>query len=193
VPAERPLAEAALEHALETVALTGARRPRVLDVGCGDGWLAARIAAAGAEVAGVDPSQVALERARAAHPALELRALGPDGRLPFDDSVFDVAVCVHVLEHVADTQTLLSEIRRLLAPGGLLAVAVPWHGRLANVLTALFSFEHHHDPLEPVLRFYTKRSLHTLLEDFGFAEIEVRGAGGVPPLRHTLLARARRD
>jgi SAM-dependent methyltransferase len=164
----------------------------VLDLGCGDGRLTARLAETGARVTGVDRSRIALERAREAHPELELAAPSPDGGLPFADGWFDVVVCINVLEHVADTQRFLSELRRVLAPAGFLALAVPWHGTLKNVLIALGSFERHHDPLEPVLRFYTRRSLGRLLSEFGFEDVRLRGAGGVPLLRRTLLARARR-
>jgi ubiquinone/menaquinone biosynthesis C-methylase UbiE len=97
-----------------------------------------------------------------------------------------------VLQHVADTQLLLSEVRRVLVPAGLLAVAVPWHGRLKSALTALRSFERHHDPLEPVLRFYTPRSLRGLLEQLGFEQVELAARGGLPLARATLLAYARR-
>ena len=69
---------------------------------------------------------------------------------------------------------------------------MPYHGILKNVLVALRSFERHHDPLEPVLRFYTRRSLGRLLRDFGFDEVRLTAAGGLPHLRETLLARARR-
>ena len=95
----------ALETRLQTPAAAG---QRVLDLGCGDGrWRPA--GATGRRVTGVDPSRVALERARAAHPELELVAAAEDGRLPFDDAPFDVVTCLHVLQHVADTQALLSE------------------------------------------------------------------------------------
>ena len=165
---------------------------RVLDIGSGDGRLAARIAALGADVTGLDPSPAARERARAAHPALRWVAPDDDGSLPLPDSGFDVVTCVHVLEHVADTQSLLSEARRVLAGEGLLLITVPFHGRLRNTWTALTSFERHFDPLEPVLRFYTAASLRSLLRDFGFEHVEVRALGGPPLMRETLLATARR-
>ena len=52
--------------------------------------------------------------------------------------------------------------------------------------------ERHHDPLEPVLRFYTPRSLRALLDAFGFERIELEVRGGLPLARATLLARCRR-
>jgi 2-polyprenyl-6-hydroxyphenyl methylase/3-demethylubiquinone-9 3-methyltransferase len=176
-----------LLHALE-----GERLGRVLDVGSGDGTFAARLAAESAQVTGLDPAPTALARARAAHPELEFVAPAVDGGLPFPDASFDAVTCVNVLQHVADTQALLSEVRRVLVADGLLAVAVPFHGRLRNALVALGSFERHYDPLAPEVRFYTARSLRALLHDFGFEQVRVAARGGPPLLRETLVALGRR-
>jgi 2-polyprenyl-6-hydroxyphenyl methylase / 3-demethylubiquinone-9 3-methyltransferase len=192
LPAERPPDPLALDFALEAVRAAGddVRAVRVLDVGSGDGRVAAALARAGATVSGVDPSEVALARARASHPQLDLRLPGPEGRLPYGDGEVDVVLCLEVLQHVADTQRLLSEIRRVLVPGGTLALTVPWHGRVKGALAALTSFERAHDPLEPALRFFTPRSLGATLDALGFEAVELRGAGGLPMLRRRLLARA---
>jgi len=170
----------------------GAGEGRLLDVGSGEGALAARLAGQGALVTGVDPSPAAIERARAAHPDMNWVLPTEDGRLPAPDASLDVVTCVHVLEHVADTQGLLSELRRVLVSGGFLLVAVPFHGRFQGALTALTAFERHFDPLEPVLRFYTARSLHALLEAFAFERVETDARGGVPLMRRTLIALGRR-
>jgi 2-polyprenyl-6-hydroxyphenyl methylase/3-demethylubiquinone-9 3-methyltransferase len=172
--------------------LAGEPLGRVLDVGCGDGTFAARLAQRGMHVIGLDPAPTALERARAAHPKLDFVGPASDGRLPFDDGSFDAVTCVNVLQHVVDTQSLLSEVRRVLTPGGLLAAAVPFHGRLRNVLIALGAFERHYDPLAPEVRFYTARSLRALLHGFGFGGVALRARGGMPVLRDTLIALARR-
>jgi ubiquinone/menaquinone biosynthesis C-methylase UbiE len=179
-------------HERVLAALEGESLGRVLDVGCGDGTFAARVAEHGAQVTGLDFAPTALKRARAAHPELEFVAPADGGGLPFADASFDTVTCVNVLQHVADTQTMLSEIRRVLVPGGLLAVAVPFHGRARNVLTALRSFERHHDPIGLELRFFTARSLRDVLRGFGFEAVEVSARGGLPVLRETLIARARR-
>jgi ubiquinone/menaquinone biosynthesis C-methylase UbiE len=164
----------------------------VLDLGCGDGRLTGELAAAGADVRGADPSTVALERAREAYPEIRFDAVGPGGALPYEDAEFDAVACIHVLQHVQDTQGVMSEARRVLRPGGTLAIVVPHHGRVRNATTALFGFERHFDPLEPVVRFYTRRSLEALLNQFGLDEVRVRGAGGMPLLRRLLCATARR-
>ena len=71
--------------------------------------------------------------------------------------------------------------------------AVPYHGRLQSAVTALTAFERHFDPLEPVLRFYTARSMRALLEAFAFERIETAGRGGPPLWRRTLVALGRRS
>jgi len=195
VPAHRHVNSTALNHALDVVRDALSRsgmQTRALDLGCGDGAITAELAKDGVRVTGVDISPVAIERARAAHPQIEFEKAARDEPLPFGDATFDAVVCLNVLEHVEGTQHFLSEARRVLAPAGVLGLTVPFHGVLKNVLVALRSFERHHDPLEPVLRFYTRRSLTSLLEQFGFEQVQVTAAGGLPYLRDMLLARARR-
>jgi 2-polyprenyl-3-methyl-5-hydroxy-6-metoxy-1,4-benzoquinol methylase len=195
LPAERPAAEAH-EHVVRVLETrlhdAGRGEGRLLDLGSGDGALAGRLAEQGALVTGVDPSAAAIERAREAHPDMTWALPAEDGRLPAPDASFDVVTCVNVLQHVADTQMLMSEARRVLVSGGLFVAAVPHHGRLQGAFTALTSFERHFDPLEPVLRFYTARSLHALLEAFAFEDVETVARGGAPLLRHTLVALGRR-
>jgi ubiquinone/menaquinone biosynthesis C-methylase UbiE len=165
---------------------------RVLDIGCGEADFAACAAAAGAQVIGADIAEAALARARERHPDIDLRRVEPHGPLPFEDCEFDLVWASEVIEHVADTQRWLSEVRRVLAPGGELVITTPFHGRVKNALIALTRFERHHDPVGQHLRFYTRRSLRDLLLDFGFEPLTIRTAGGPPLLRRTLLASARR-
>jgi ubiquinone/menaquinone biosynthesis C-methylase UbiE len=99
--------------------------------------------------------------------------LEPDARLPFEDSAFDLVLCAETLEHVRDVQLLLSEARRVLAPGGRLAVTTPAHGRLTGLDVLVRGFERRFDPLSPHLRFFTARSLARLLRELGF-DVAVR-------------------
>lgn len=96
---------------------------RALDYGCGDGRLTLELEAADLTVA--DVSLVALKRARKRLGSATLVLLEPGGQLPFDDSAFDLVLCAETIEHVQDTQRLLSEFRRVLTPGGTLAVTTP--------------------------------------------------------------------
>jgi ubiquinone/menaquinone biosynthesis C-methylase UbiE len=175
---------------------------RVLDLGCGDGALTGVLAdAAGAgvgasggsgvsgSVIGVDVAEAALRRARARHPGLTFALAPVDGALPFDDGSFEVVWASEVIEHVADTARWLSEVRRVLVPGGCLLLTTPSHGRLR---LAIGGIERYSEPLGDHLHLYTARSLRELLTEFDFAVIELRSAVGPPLLRRLLFANAAR-
>jgi SAM-dependent methyltransferase len=159
---------------------------RALDLGCGTGEFAELMAQAGATVVGVDVADGALVRARARHPELDFRLAPIDGPLPFEDSGFDLVWASEVIEHVADTARWLSEVRRVLAPGGRLLLTTPSHGRLRVAVHGVEAFS---QPLGDHLHLYTRRSLRTLLGEFGFDAISVRTSAGPPLLRRLLLAR----
>lgn len=97
---------------------------RGLDVGCGTGVLAARLAALGWEMEGIDPSQGMLDvMARDAPEVKGARAFGDD--LPFDGDGFDLVVTVAALHHVADPDAVrgtLVEMARVVRPGGRIVV-----------------------------------------------------------------------
>ncbi len=90
---------------------------RVLDLGCGKGRFAVHLADQGAEVLGVDLSSAMLGCASGID-----RAKASAKRLPFADRVFDAVIAVEVLEHVGDVRPVLREARRVLRPGGRLAI-----------------------------------------------------------------------
>jgi ubiquinone/menaquinone biosynthesis C-methylase UbiE len=137
-----------------------------LDLGCGDGAVSLAVRAGRLTLADVSP--LALGRARARLPEADAVELDPDAPLPLPDGAFDLVACTETLEHVRDLQLLLSEVRRVLEPGGRLAVTTPRHRRLMAVP----------DPLSPHLRFFTKRSLGALLEAMGFDVRTVTARGG---------------
>jgi ubiquinone/menaquinone biosynthesis C-methylase UbiE len=136
-----------------------------LDLGVGDGRLAAEIAAT--RLTGADVSQVALDRARKRIPDAELVLVQPDEPLPFPDNAFDLVTCIETLEHIRDVQLALSEIRRVLRPGGRLAITTPAAARWRVLVLGL---EH---PFSPHIRAFTRRSLRTALEALGFQILEL--------------------
>jgi SAM-dependent methyltransferase len=163
------------------------RGDRVLDLGCGDGRFTGELASAGASVVGVDVAEAALARARDSQPGLDFRLAPVDGPLPLEDNSFDLVWASEVIEHVADTARWLSEVRRVLVPGGRLVLTTPAHGRLR---LALHGIERYSEPLGDHLHLYTRRSLAAVLGDLGFDRIGVRALGGAPLLRRMLVATA---
>lgn len=97
---------------------------RILDIGCGPGILARRLAEDGAAVTGIDPGEAALARARVAAPAAQFEVASGEA-LPFPDRSFDGAVMLNALHHVPNPAGALSEAARVLLPGGVLVVVEP--------------------------------------------------------------------
>lgn len=99
--------------------LAGAER--VIDVGCGEGQVARRVTALGAQVFGVDPTvaQITVAARRAGGPVY---ARASADALPYRDESFDSAVMCLVLEHIVDFEPVMTEIARVLQPGGRFAL-----------------------------------------------------------------------
>jgi len=97
-------------------------RGRLLDVGAGSGWLVGQMNALGWRAEGVDFDAHAVARARA------LGLTMHQGNLPeqrFENETFDAVTMSHSIEHVHDPVAWLAEARRILKPGGRLAIATP--------------------------------------------------------------------
>ena len=116
-----------VEHYLrKRTAFVAAFCPRgsALDVGCGTGALAQRLAGIGYDVVGVDPSEGMLEIMRARSP--ETRAVKASGTsLPFDDDSFDLVLTVAAMHHIADPDGIrrtLAEMVRVAKPSGRILV-----------------------------------------------------------------------
>jgi 2-polyprenyl-3-methyl-5-hydroxy-6-metoxy-1,4-benzoquinol methylase len=156
---------------------------RVLDLGCGDGAFAAVLTDAGAQVQAADVARAAVERAARRAPAATVRVVPEGAPLPYAEDAFDVVWLGETVEHVADVAGLLAEVRRVLRWGGTLLVTTPDQPRLRIALEALRGrpLERRLDPRADHLRFFTARTLRAMLEDAGFAAVEVRADG--PPWR----------
>ncbi|HEY6494594.1 MAG TPA: class I SAM-dependent methyltransferase [Trebonia sp.] len=153
------------------LALTVAPAPlRVLDVGCGTGYLLRRLAARcpqADELTGVDPAPAMITAAREAGTDGRLRWVeGTAESLPFGDGSFDLVVSATSFDHWADQRAGLAQCARVLSPDGRL------------VLTDLFSAL-----LLPTLiasrrdKARTRRRATRLLEQAGFRAVRWHGVG----------------
>jgi len=94
---------------------------RILEVGCGTGrWLAELLPVA-QEIHGLDLSPGMLQQARQRLQSFSL-ICGHASHLPFFDSVFDLIFCVNAFHHFPQPRAFISEARRVLRPGGALAI-----------------------------------------------------------------------
>jgi SAM-dependent methyltransferase len=121
---------------------------RVLDVACGAGGPARRLARlTGCEVLGIDIHEEGLARARelAAHEGVAERArferMDASGPLPLPDASFTAVICIDAINHLPDRPAVLAEWARLLQPGGrvLFTDPITVTGPLANAEIAIRS------------------------------------------------------
>jgi SAM-dependent methyltransferase len=119
------------------------RHHRVLDVGCGPGGFTAIVAETAREVVGVDISRAWVDAASATFHergiANARSELGSGTALPFESGSFDAVTLVDVVHHLDEPEAVLTEIRRVLAPGGLLLVFEP--NKLNPLLTLMCVFD----------------------------------------------------
>ena len=113
---------------------------RALDAGCATGEGARLLAGDGAAgITGVDWREALVDAARAEYGDAASWAVADLSALPDDDGVYGVAVCFGPLDSAADPAALLAELRRVLAPDGLLLASVAAAGGAAERLQALLS------------------------------------------------------
>ncbi len=104
---------------------------RILDIGCGTGYYVAGIAASGATAIGVDLAPNYVKQAdHYVAEALQGRgvhhtAAAEAKHLPFADSSFDRVLMTEVLEHLIDYPRALTEVSRVLKPGGCAVITTP--------------------------------------------------------------------
>ena len=104
----------------EMTAKLGERRCRILDVGCGAGFLANHLGALGHDVTGLDLSDDALAVAARHDPRHTVRYQRGDAlNLPFANASFDVVCAMDFLEHVESPEHAIAEAARVLRPSGL--------------------------------------------------------------------------
>jgi len=127
---------------------------RLLDVGCGTGiWLDRLEAEYGALGSGIDVSKACLNEAAGENETTRPLACGDVVDLPFASNVFDVVICLDVLEHIVRQERCLGELTRVLRPEGRLLLwtinrnqAFTWNWLLAKLGVDVFN-RVSHDPL----------------------------------------------
>jgi SAM-dependent methyltransferase len=156
------------------VALPG----RLLDVGCGHGFFLEIMAQRGWKVEGIEISATGREYARQ---SLKLEVSEqPLPRPDWPAAQFDVITLFYVIEHLADPRAVLTEVRRLLRPGGLLLLRWPHTTPLAQLLRPWAeSLKLYQAPSH--LFDFSPRTIARMLTEVGFQDIQTTIGGWTQP------------
>jgi SAM-dependent methyltransferase len=138
-----------------------ARDARMLDVGCGTGWLGEHFT----DYVGIDGNPQAVAEAAARNRRIQLGTV--EQPLPFEDQRFDGVVLKDLLEHVSDPVSVVREARRVLRPGGRVFASSP------DAQRWVWDDYTHRRP-------YTRKAFRLLFADQGF-EVEHAGYESVMP------------
>jgi ubiquinone/menaquinone biosynthesis C-methylase UbiE len=149
------------------------RGKRVLEVGCGIGTDLVRIARAGGVVTGIDLADTSIDLARRNFAlqglAAELRVMNGEA-LEYVDNVFDVVYAHGVLQYTGSASTMVSELHRVLRPGGDLIAMVYNRYSWLNALSKLMKVELEHADA-PVLNKYSVGEVRRMFGQFVNVEI----------------------
>jgi 2-polyprenyl-6-hydroxyphenyl methylase/3-demethylubiquinone-9 3-methyltransferase len=171
------------------------RPNRIFELGCGNGSFAAHLTDKGYEVVGVDPSRDGIELARASAPKAQLEIGSAYDDLRSRYGQFPLVVSLEVVEHVYFPKQYASTVFDLLEPGGTAIVSTPYHGYIKNVALAISGkmddhfttlWDHGH------IKFWSIKTLTTLLRGAGFGEVNFQRVGRLPVLAKSMIAVARR-
>lgn len=164
---------------LEAIRRNIGYKAEILDMGCGAGFLANDLAAAGHKVTGIDLSTSSLKVAESRdHTHSVHYRQGDVYQVPFANESFDVVAAMDLLEHVSDPQRVIAEASRVLRPGGLFFFNTFNKNPLAwlVVIKGMEWFvKNTPDDYHVYSLFIEPKKLKLWLEDFGLETTEIRG------------------
>jgi 2-polyprenyl-6-hydroxyphenyl methylase/3-demethylubiquinone-9 3-methyltransferase len=184
----------AVKRILASLRLSQERR-RILDLGCGNGAVAAHLASQGYDLVGIDPSEAGIAQGRKAYPQLQLHHGSCYDDLSGQYGRFPVVLSLEVVEHVYFPRQFAASAYALLEDGGTAIISTPYHSYLKNLVLGLTGkmdahftalWDHGH------IKFWSIRTLTQLLTDAGFKTVRFERVGRIPPLAKSMIAVATR-
>ena len=167
---------------------------RVLDIGCGNGSLTAAWSKSTWDTAGIDLSESGISHATASYPGISFlkMPIGHELVSRFGEEKFDAVVSAEVIEHLYSPRDLTQCAFRLLKPGGMLILTTPYNGYLKNLaIAAIGDMDRHWTALWDGghIKFWSWKTIRSLLAEAGFITPEFQGAGRFPFLWKSMVVR----
>ena len=176
----------------EIGALGRGKSLKIVDVGCGNGYVAAQVAARGHTVSAVDVSSDGIAIARASFPSVSYY----EGSVYDDDlpekihAPVDCVISLEVVEHLFFPRKLFEQSHRLLVDGGSLIVSTPYHGFLKNLALSVTNGWDRHFGVDwdgGHIKFFSKTTLSRMVSNAGFKNIRLLPVGRFPGLWKSMI------
>jgi 2-polyprenyl-3-methyl-5-hydroxy-6-metoxy-1,4-benzoquinol methylase len=165
---------------------------RVLDVGCGNGFVALEIAKRGHGVVGIDLAERGVQLARENCPTgrFEVLPADKDILLALHEEPFDLVYSLEVIEHVYDPRSFMGGCYAATRTHGRFLCTTPYHGYLKNVMISVSGkWDHHHNRHcdGGHIQFFSRKTLSDLMLETGFRDLRFEGAGRLPHLWKSMV------
>jgi 2-polyprenyl-3-methyl-5-hydroxy-6-metoxy-1,4-benzoquinol methylase len=170
---------------------------KIIDVGCGSGWLCDALIQKGFDAYGIDASETGIEIAKRRNKdRFFLQDLSKDEPpAELDGIKFDTVISTEVIEHLYAPRTFIDFCKRILqkSGGGEFLLTTPYHGYLKNVFLAVSGkMDTHFNVLRDGghIKFWSVKTVTQLLEERGFKNVSVKGCGRLPYLWMSMLVKS---
>jgi SAM-dependent methyltransferase len=164
------------------------KKGRILEAGCGQGQIVLALTVLGYEAEGVDYAEKTIQFIKSKFPHLNVR-VGDVTDLDVPDGHYAGYISIGVMEHNQNgPDAFLKEAHRILQPGGMAFISVPYLNILRRVKAKLGSYNgnRNHHGLEFYQYAYSKKEFSAYLEQFGFDEIATQQYGGYKGVKDEL-------
>ena len=170
---------------------------RICDLGCGNGFMAGRLAALGYDVTGIDASEsgIAIARRNFSEPTFLNASIEPALAEDHELKAFDAIVSSDVIEHLYRPGDLIETAAAMLKPAGYLVIGTPYHGYLKNLVLSLTGkMDAHFTSLDDGghIKFFSVKTLSELLRKHNFVDLNFKFYGRAPYLWMNMICLARK-
>jgi 2-polyprenyl-3-methyl-5-hydroxy-6-metoxy-1,4-benzoquinol methylase len=176
--------------------LAGNKNRRILDLGCGNGYLVNFLISKGFDAFGTDASVEGIDIARQTNPdKFYLQDLST-GKLPpeLQDKQFDTILSTEVIEHLYDPAGFIDFCKQCLTPCGEIIISTPYHGYFKNLLLSLCNkWDTHLNPMwyGGHIKLWSRFTLSKALTDAGFTVTDFTGCGRIPYFWKSMIIKAK--